>query len=1083
MTNSVAATSDTHSNSTPTTRTQAHSFSLSFGPPKDSDFDDADQADEGDFLSQVGFRADTSDNDDSSSCSSDEDTDSSSSSSESKSESSDRVSRLGRLKRNQGSLAAQPHSSRQHSVARASQAAVARKPRWLYIQMELVDDITLREVIERGPLAIDDCWRYLRQILNALVHIHNLGIVHRDLKPSNILMSGADVKIGDFGLATTLETVPTAAPDGHSHGNLTSSGFLPTIGGGGVDSSSGAQLHALVDGGDDMTGEVGTALYAAPEIVRQQRGVRYGYKVDMYSLGIICFEMVASGRSYTTGMERVHRLRNLRQPSMEFPPNWPTGLVKEKEVVKWLVTHKPEQRPSPLQLLQSDLLPPRLEDESVQETLRLVTDPSSVYHLQLMDTLFAPKSNSEEEIRDATFDAGSHREDGNSLIHPREAVVADFLRMVFLRHGAVEVVPPLLMPPRSELYSNKDGGNPVTLLDSTGQKVHLPRDHLIPFARTIARSDNHRLKRYCIGPVYRESLLPGGQPMSILAANMDIIVGAGGNMPCAAEGECLACLEEILAEVPGYKNDWVILINHGAILELLMERVPVRQQASVLALLSTLGAKQGPSGSSANARAKLTQQLNLPKSVVDELEACASMSDDIESAHAKLDRIIPVDHRPMLAKAIAAIVEVRECARKFGVPAERRFLLSPLLSNYSQCYKGGVFFQVARATGGKKRRGRWDVVASGGRYSSLIARFATPISGPPPSGVGIQIAVSKLVHALAKDQEISELRRPPDLWTPRRADVYVHSGQGMLDTRIDICRELWANGIRADLSYDDDAGQESMLMVAARCKDEGFSYLIYAQRSIKVRSLWSKTHDLEFQSTFDLVPWISEQLSRMLGGSGGVTTGPLGLTDAPASGLGSETQALSYGNATPGTAGGPGGIAGSGNTAANAVTGSGSGFGASAEVLGGGSTVMETQVVLPVQSSSRQKDKSDRGNTADRRVKLQSQHPIINSATREAHRMAVAISSGDIPLIAVDLRGDHFDNLCSAAMAKETARKDVAWRTFFDTLGSSDEREYAKNIRGHIEKSQGGNNNNSGQVMLFSIREKRCAVVGTTSLK
>lgn len=52
----------------------------------------------------------------------------------------------------------------------------------LAMQMELVDDVTLRELIEKGPISVEDCWRMLRQILNALVHIHNLGIVHRDLK-------------------------------------------------------------------------------------------------------------------------------------------------------------------------------------------------------------------------------------------------------------------------------------------------------------------------------------------------------------------------------------------------------------------------------------------------------------------------------------------------------------------------------------------------------------------------------------------------------------------------------------------------------------------------------------------------------------------------------------------------------------------------------------------------------------------------------------------------------------------------------------------------------------------------------------
>lgn len=133
--------------------------------------------------------------------------------------------------------------------------------------MELVDDLTLREVIERGPLSIEDCWRLLRQILNALVHIHNLGIVHRDLKPSNILMSGPDVKIGDFGLATTLETIPA---QGAGTASMVSSGILQPH----FDSSG----RAFVEGSEDMTGEVGTALYSAPEIVKR-RGARYGYKV------------------------------------------------------------------------------------------------------------------------------------------------------------------------------------------------------------------------------------------------------------------------------------------------------------------------------------------------------------------------------------------------------------------------------------------------------------------------------------------------------------------------------------------------------------------------------------------------------------------------------------------------------------------------------------------------------------------------------------------------------------------------------------------------------------------------------------
>lgn len=255
----------TDSASTPT---GARSFSLSFGPPKDSDFDVSRRADE-DFLSSVGFEADPGDEQDS-----DSSTDNSGGTESDDSDSSSSSQGKGMFKR----------VGRQRSPPRAASRSMSRRglsdkkvdrPRWLYIQMELVDDLTLRDLLDRTTLPVEDLWRLLRQILNALSHIHSLGIVHRDLKPSNILMSGGmDVKIGDFGLATTLEIVPTSglASDGRGQAaeGLTSSGFLPSIQG---DSSG----RALLDG-EDMTGEVGTALYSAPEIVKRQHA-RYGYKV------------------------------------------------------------------------------------------------------------------------------------------------------------------------------------------------------------------------------------------------------------------------------------------------------------------------------------------------------------------------------------------------------------------------------------------------------------------------------------------------------------------------------------------------------------------------------------------------------------------------------------------------------------------------------------------------------------------------------------------------------------------------------------------------------------------------------------
>lgn len=75
----------------------------------------------------------------------------------------------------------------------------------IYIQMEYCERHTLRDLI-RGDLHRyeDEQWRFLRQILEGLQHIHSQGIIHRDLKPENCFIDMSNnLKIGDFGLATS----------------------------------------------------------------------------------------------------------------------------------------------------------------------------------------------------------------------------------------------------------------------------------------------------------------------------------------------------------------------------------------------------------------------------------------------------------------------------------------------------------------------------------------------------------------------------------------------------------------------------------------------------------------------------------------------------------------------------------------------------------------------------------------------------------------------------------------------------------------------------------------------------------------
>ena len=137
--------------------------------------------------------------------------------------------------------------------------------------LELVDGPTLAEMIERGPLTLDEALPIARQIADALEAAHDRGIIHRDLKPANIKIAGnVSVKVLDFGLAKVWEGAPGAVLSG-----------TPTV------TSSQLGERAIL----------GTPAYMSPE---QARGKILDKRTDIWSFGCVIFEML-TGR---TGIRR-----------------------------------------------------------------------------------------------------------------------------------------------------------------------------------------------------------------------------------------------------------------------------------------------------------------------------------------------------------------------------------------------------------------------------------------------------------------------------------------------------------------------------------------------------------------------------------------------------------------------------------------------------------------------------------------------------------------------------------------------------------------------------------------------------------
>ncbi len=141
----------------------------------------------------------------------------------------------------------------------------------LFLAMELLRGISLADAIETGPLQPRRALVIARQVLDGLGHAHRNGMIHRDLKPENVML----VTEGD---------------PGHEHEvvKICDFGLVKLVG----------ETAAELGGGHDLsqTGVVfGTPEYMSPE---QALGRTVDARADLYSLGIILFEMLAGQRPF-----------------------------------------------------------------------------------------------------------------------------------------------------------------------------------------------------------------------------------------------------------------------------------------------------------------------------------------------------------------------------------------------------------------------------------------------------------------------------------------------------------------------------------------------------------------------------------------------------------------------------------------------------------------------------------------------------------------------------------------------------------------------------------------------------------------
>ncbi|KAK6541575.1 hypothetical protein TWF694_007378 [Orbilia ellipsospora] len=692
-------------------------------------------------------------------------------------------------------------------------------PMILYIQMEYCDKQTLRDAIDKDLfMRPDDYWQFLRQILDGLDYIHKKGIIHRDLKPENVFLSQTNMpRIGDFGLAASV---------GYHRPKSSPANAQPST-------------HKAEDGNESvLTTQIGTRLYMAPEVL-QAKG-HYTTKVDMYSLGIIFFEMCSKPAG--TSFELQEYITGLKSEEIKIPSCLnPEDKVDECNIIRKLLHRKPSERPDAAELLTNHSIPLRINDDNFNKVIDSLDDPSTkeTRKAVILRKLF---SEAHKPSNDPFFD----NRPGKSGTAVEQLVVdmhvKDQLLEVFKRHGAVEVTKNFLVPD-SQYYQEKDASR---LMNERGDLVQLRYDQVLPHARLLAIQEQNFPKSYSFGIVFRENAHGFGQPSTHGEVVFDIISKSSRDFDLK-EAETIKVVDEIIDSFAFFQGAKMgFNINHSDVLKLILDFCGIEQaeRKALLKELSKLWTTDQKWDSII--RDLRTAKVNISVASIAELRRFDWREQDFEKGYKRLKSITSSCKTfPLCSKAFEHLRTVFDYLKKFGV--KRKAYFTPLSIYNDQYYQGGLVFSCS--SDGVSNR---QVLASGGRYDDLI-RSSRPISTPGDIGkihaVGFKLSFDSLSRAIlkhhsrtlgnkAKKKKIQGVDDDPVMST-RRCDVIINasSTEDLKSYGVRIASSLWASNIRAELDDDISMG------TAKSYTDQQYGWQIIiksniaTQQIVKVRNL------------------------------------------------------------------------------------------------------------------------------------------------------------------------------------------------------------------------------------------------------
>jgi Tol biopolymer transport system component len=181
-----------------------------------------------------------------------------------------------------------------------------------FLTMEIVEGQTLAGLIPAGGVSWPDFYRWSVPLVDAIAAAHHHGVVHRDIKPANVMIgSGGRVKVLDFGIAKFRDREPREA------------------------------LRATTTEVTAPRAIVGTTAYMAPE---QAQGGQVDSRSDIFSLGLVLYEMAAGARPFTGDNDLAVLSSIIKDPMPALAAARPDAPAELERILRRCLAKDPDRR-------------------------------------------------------------------------------------------------------------------------------------------------------------------------------------------------------------------------------------------------------------------------------------------------------------------------------------------------------------------------------------------------------------------------------------------------------------------------------------------------------------------------------------------------------------------------------------------------------------------------------------------------------------------------------------------------------------------------------------------------------------------